>query len=160
MIRKNIKLLIGIILGIMVSGLGVYAASELHARYITIDNSNMSEISDNKLETALNYLYEKASKVGQCPEGQVCTTSTFANNALTMSSNSGMCPECVYTYTTSTWYLSSHESATVLTDEQISSFKTNYLDVISLTGRKKFLGLIINNSTKKIDRAFACSINN
>ena len=61
MIRKNIKLLIGIILGIISVG-GVYAVNSLNASSITIDKSNMSKVETNTLQSALDYLYGQSEK--------------------------------------------------------------------------------------------------
>ena len=62
MIRKNMKLIIGIVMGLIVSGFGVYAVNSLSAGSITIDKSNMSKVETNTLQSALDYLYDKSSK--------------------------------------------------------------------------------------------------
>ena len=68
--KKNIKLLIGIPLGIMISGIGVYAATILYgANEVSFDNttSNLTlesgEIVDN-IQEALEALNEKADNAG------------------------------------------------------------------------------------------------
>ena len=62
MIRKNMKLIIGLMIGIIVSGFGVYAANSLSANSISIDKSKMSKVENNNLQSALDYLYDKSSK--------------------------------------------------------------------------------------------------
>ena len=62
MIRKNMKLIIGIVMGIIVSGFGVYAANSLSASSISIDKSKMSKVENSNLQSALDYLYSQSEK--------------------------------------------------------------------------------------------------
>ena len=55
MIRKNIKLLIGLMIGIISVG-GVYAVSNLNASSVTIDKNNMVTIESGVLHEAQTYL--------------------------------------------------------------------------------------------------------
>lgn len=60
--KKNVKLVIGIIIGGVVFGtLGVYAATVLAANQVTYDNSS-SGVSATNVQGALDELYIKASK--------------------------------------------------------------------------------------------------
>ena len=146
--KKVLKLiknnLLGLVLGVVIGGCLIGLADNIlfSSSEVGYSNTNSAQYgaTATTVEGALNELYEKA------------------NNQLPKMSN--MCPGCKFTYTISTWYLSSHNSATVLTDDQISALKTNWEDVVVANSKKNFLGLVVNSSTKKIDRAFACSINN
>ena len=62
MIRKNMKLIIGIVMGLIVSGFGVYAANSLSANSISIDKSKMNKVKNNNLQSALDYLYSQSEK--------------------------------------------------------------------------------------------------
>ena len=62
MIRKNMKLIIGIVMGLIVSGFGVYAANSLSANSISIDKSKMNKVENNNLQSALDYLYSQSEK--------------------------------------------------------------------------------------------------
>ena len=133
-IKNNLKSITAFIIGgILFSGIS-YAAT------IASSGIQYNKNEQTTVEGALDDLYAKA------------------NNQLPKMSD--MCPECKFTFAESTLYLASSSSATVLTDDQINSLKTNWEDVVISTHIKTFLGLVVNGSTKKIDRAFACSINN
>ena len=67
-----------------------------------------------------------------------------------------MCPGCVFAYTTSTWYYTGENQ----TNLESKDYKENYNDVISESGKNNFLGLILDDSTKKITNAFACYVEN
>ena len=62
------------------------------------------------------------------------------------------CPDCVYTYTTDTWYY--RGTPTTLTASQ---YKENYEDVVSESGKNYFLGMKLNASGT-IEKAYACGI--
>ena len=62
MIRKNIKLLIGFVIGLLITTGGVYAVNNLNASSVTIDKSNMSKVETNTLQSALDYLYSQSEK--------------------------------------------------------------------------------------------------
>ena len=65
------------------------------------------------------------------------------------------CPGCVFAYTTQEWYFWG-TNRTRLTDS--TKYSKNYNTIISKTGRKYFLGLIIDSNSQEIARAFACGI--
>ena len=85
MIKKNSKLILGIIIGLIISIGGVYAANELTARDVRIDKTNgkLANIPGNTVEDALDYLHTQASKIGTCPEGWMCRD--LQNNPMTAS---------------------------------------------------------------------------
>ncbi len=58
MVKKNYKIIIGIVIGIIVSSLGVYAVS-LSSSEVTYDNNN-SGIKSKTLQGAIDELYSKA----------------------------------------------------------------------------------------------------
>lgn len=60
-IKKNVKLVIGIIIGAVVSGGTVYAATILAANQVGYDNTS-SGISSTNVQGALDELYTRASK--------------------------------------------------------------------------------------------------
>ena len=62
MIRKNMKLIIGLIIGIILPSVFVYAANSLSASSISIDKSKMSKIETNTLQSAIDYLYSQSEK--------------------------------------------------------------------------------------------------
>ena len=73
--KKNIKLIIGITLGIMISGIGVYAATSLYgANEVNFDNTaaNLKIVGTNNnvtnVKEALDALYEKASNASSGPD--------------------------------------------------------------------------------------------
>ena len=62
MIRKNMKLIIGLIIGIILPSVFVYAANSLSASSISIDKSKMNKVENSNLQSALDYLYGKSEK--------------------------------------------------------------------------------------------------
>ena len=62
MIRKNMKLRIGLIIGIILPSVFVYAANSLSANSISIDKSKMSKVENSNLQSALDYLYGQSEK--------------------------------------------------------------------------------------------------
>ena len=100
MIKKNSKLILGIIIGLIISIGGVYATSTITANQVTIDKTNgkLANITGDKVQDALDYLHTQASKIGSCPEGKVCINSN------SFSINPGYLPENdSTTYTQSTF---------------------------------------------------------
>ena len=102
-IKKNYKILIGFVLGILVSGVGVYAASNILATNVTYTPSD-SSWNVNNTASALDNLYDyyeasKYVKQKDCVQGSFvctgCTTSTgqkildFNPNSLWMESITG-----------------------------------------------------------------------
>ena len=63
------------------------------------------------------------------------------------------CPGCVYFYTLDDYHYG--ENGTILSTNQYSK---NYRTVIEKTGKKHFLGAILNKNNSRIDRAFICKI--
>ena len=137
MFKKNIRFILGIILGIIISGSIVYAVNVASSSVsYTKSGSNI-----NSVEGALNELYNFA---------------TGAKNSKDLNLEL-MCPGCIYAYTTDTWYFSDGNQ-TALTDTSL--YKNSWKELINETGKKNFLGLILNNETKKIESAYACGLNN
>ena len=62
MIRKNMKLIVGLIIGIILPSVFVYAANCLSAASISIDKSKMSNVENSNLQSALDYLYSQSEK--------------------------------------------------------------------------------------------------
>ena len=78
MIKKNSKLILGIIIGLIISIGGVYATGTITANQVTIDKTNgkLANITGDKVQDALDYLHAQASKIGSCPEGYTCNIMT------------------------------------------------------------------------------------
>ena len=116
---KNIKLFIGIIIGGIIFGsIGVYAASKIYANQVEIDKTGgkLANVSGTKLQDALDYLYEKASHVGECPEGYTCSVTR----------NSGYLPENdSTTYTQSTFVQNLKVGDLIKMTPSSESFQTN-----------------------------------
>ena len=67
-IKNNIKLVIGIMIGLAIAGsIGVYAATVIASASVSYDNSNSGLISTN-LQDALDEAYTKAKKISHCAE--------------------------------------------------------------------------------------------
>ena len=76
------------------------------------------------------------------------------------------CPNCVFVSPSTAYYLQDgydgaeyHDAST--TDEMINNgdtIYTNYNDLIAATGKKAFLGLVINENTHEVERAYMCGI--
>ena len=60
-IKKNYKIILGIIIGGIISGVGVYAATTISSSNISYDNSK-SGLTSTNLNGAIDELYEKAKK--------------------------------------------------------------------------------------------------
>ena len=130
MLNKNIKFILGIIFGIIISGGIVYAVNVASS---SVSYTRVGSSATN-VESALNELYE------------------ISNRSILKMEN--MCPGCVYAFPTENWYLSG-ENQTVLSDESL--YKDNWFDVVVSTGKKTFLGLVLDNS-KKINKVYVCGI--
>ncbi|MCI8347438.1 MAG: hypothetical protein HFJ12_05805 [Bacilli bacterium] len=61
-IKKNYKIILGIIIGGIISGVGVYAATMISSSNISYDNSK-SGLTSTNLNGAIDELYEKAKKL-------------------------------------------------------------------------------------------------
>ena len=57
-IKNNYKFLIGVIVGLLLSGTGVYAANTIYSKNVTYDNSN-SGLSATNVQDALDETYTK-----------------------------------------------------------------------------------------------------
>ena len=57
-IKNNYKFLIGVIVGLLLPGTGVYAANTIYSKNVTYDNSN-SGLSSVNVQDALDELYLK-----------------------------------------------------------------------------------------------------
>ena len=90
---------------------------------------------------------------GDCSNSSSQTNEPQVDNSdsteLTMAT---MCPDCVFAFTTNTWYYSG--TPTTLTSNQ---YKENYEDVVSESGYDSFLGIKLNSSGT-IEKAYACGI--
>ena len=70
---------------------------------------------------------------------------------------SEMCPGCVYTYTTNSYYTTwntLNQTPTVLTS---SDYEEDYEDVVTASGKNVFLGMKLNNNNQ-IEKAYSCGI--
>ncbi len=65
MFKKNYKIVLGIIIGGIISGVGVYAATTLSSSDITYDNSK-SGLTSTNLNGAIDELYEKVNNKPPC----------------------------------------------------------------------------------------------
>ncbi len=61
MVKKNYKIIIGIVIGIIVSSIGVYAVASLSSSEVTYNNKETG-ISANNLQGAIDELYEKSNE--------------------------------------------------------------------------------------------------
>ena len=58
MLKKNYRFIIGIVIGILLTGTSVYAANTIYSKNVTYDNSN-SKLSSSNVQDALDELYLK-----------------------------------------------------------------------------------------------------
>lgn len=84
-IKNNVKVLVGIIIGTMVTGTGVYAATVINASDVSFKNAS-SEMTSTNVQGAIEELNTKATtKIAEakkeCPDGYVCKTNQFANDS-------------------------------------------------------------------------------
>lgn len=76
-LKKNYKLILGVIIGILISGVGVYATTTISSSDITYDNSKSGLISTN-MKGAIDELYEKSDirKQGNFVSAYTYSTAT------------------------------------------------------------------------------------
>ena len=105
--------------------------------WIQIENNNVKAgcLQFDEYKVNINNGIIGITEKGQCPE-------------LVISS----CPGCVFAFTTTNWYYTGANQTTL----DSTQYYYDYNDVIAQTGKKYFLGLILDNN--KISRAFACGI--
>ena len=88
---KNIKIIIAFILGILVSGIGVYALN-ISARDTAYDNTNSGSTATN-MQDAIDDLYEKAGNVGSgIGDPLIPVMSSNQQDGITISSNDEKTP--------------------------------------------------------------------
>lgn len=133
-VRNNLKVVIAFVIGIIITGGTVYAANLL-ASEVTYDNTT-SGLTSTTVQGALDELNTKAQ--GIPPK------------------MSDMCPGCKYIYTKTTFQYGS--GATALDSTLQSELKDNWEDVVTASGKKKFLGVKVNSSTNVVEKAYACGI--
>lgn len=136
--KKNIKLIIGLLIGTFVSGIGVYASTILYTgNEISFDNSKANLTLNNQsvtnMQEAMDALYEKSVR----------------------QSMDYMCPGCLYTKTVSgyTKWNTQSQTATTVTSTT-SGITTDYT-----TLGNSFLGLVTNSSNEVVS-AYACGLYN
>ena len=88
-LKNNIKLIIGIFIGILISTVSVYAAGELFASNITYDNTT-SGLTSTNVQSALNELGEKVNNWIDPSYIDFTTLQTNYNETLLVSS-AGIC---------------------------------------------------------------------
>ena len=134
-LKKNVKLVIGIIIGAVISGTSVYAAILYASSDVGYDNTS-SGMSATNVQDALDELYTKASKIDTYKDLQ--------------------CPGCVYRKST-TYKCNSNASSADGTNNKLSSseYTTDYTTLNS----NYFLGHVID-SNGYILSSYACGINN
>ena len=136
--KRNLKVIIAFIIGIMVSGIVVYAETiMLNGNEISFDNSKANLTLNNQsvtnMQDAVDALYEKASKVRM----------------------EYMCPGCLFTKTVSgytTWNTESKTATTITSSTE--GITTDYT-----TLGNSFLGLV-TNSNNQVVSAYACGLYN
>ena len=146
-IKKNIKFILGLTVGIIISGVGVYAATIYAANQVSYDNTNVAiqknGVNVTNVQDAIETLYEKAL---------VCENGNSAVGTIPS------CPDCEFMYTTNSYdYGSSGATRTKIVDTDGVTISSNYNDVITET-RKFFLGVKFDNGI--ISQAYACGIEN
>ena len=80
--KGNIKIIIGILIGIIISGITVFASSQIYANQISYGSGTVAD--------ALNYLYSRVDNVSN--QSAVDTTVNLLNGANTYSVNKGLVP--------------------------------------------------------------------
>ena len=148
--KKKIKFIFGLIIGIIISGAGVYAATILYAaNAVGYDNSNYpikkNGVNVTNVQDAIEVLYDKAL---------VCENGSSG-------SNTG-CPGegCYYSWNTSYWYTTwntqSQTPTTINPNSLPSGVSTNYQDVVRYN---TFIAMKLN-SNNQVEHAYACGIEN
>ena len=87
-IKNNVKVFVGIIIGTMVTGTGVYAATVINASDVSYKNAS-SEMTSTNVQGAIEELNTKATtKIkeaeAKCPKGYDCTKSKLCKRATTL----------------------------------------------------------------------------
>ena len=79
MMKNNLKLFIGIVIGIIISGsIGAYAASKIYAGSVDVDTTNMSELgASSNVNAALTYLYGRAGSIGAPSEANMASETVY-----------------------------------------------------------------------------------
>ena len=91
--KKNIKLILGLITGLLLGGITAYAATKVTAQEVTYTNSKLSGVTNVK--GAIDSLYTKASNL-TCPIGYNCKPKYYVSyNAC---SGSGAPTQTTHTY--------------------------------------------------------------
>ena len=142
--KKKIKFIFGLIIGIIISGVGVYASTMFAANQVSYDNSNVAiqknDVNVTNVQDAIEVLYDKAL---------VCENGGSG-------SNTG-CPGegCYYTWDggLTTWY--KYGEPNIINPSNLpSGVSTNYNDVVQYN---VFNAMKLNNSNQ-IEHAYACGI--
>jgi hypothetical protein len=94
--RKNYKILIGILIGILLSATAVYATTKYASKNIYYINENSSLSSDN-VQSAIDELADKFSNNKGCPKGYEC----FKPTTLSLGDYVSLTPT-ISSYTTDT----------------------------------------------------------
>lgn len=88
------KIIIGAVMGILLSTIGVYAATVLSGSDVTYDNSK-SGGSSTSVQGSIEELYKLSEEAGKkCPEGYTCIKNTVGT-AYTYNQTSGASNYCV-----------------------------------------------------------------
>lgn len=87
-IKNNVKVFVGIIIGTMVTGTGVYAATVINASDVSFKNAS-SEMTSTNVQGAIEELNTKATtKIkeaeAKCPKGYECNKITLCKRATTL----------------------------------------------------------------------------
>lgn len=85
MIRKNYKLYIGIIIGIVLSSISVYATSKINSSDVLYNNES-SKLSSTNVQGAIDEI-AKESKTN-CPEGYICIKNIEVGDYIKMTPTS------------------------------------------------------------------------
>ena len=171
--KNNIKLFIGIIIGVVVSGFTVYGATIIFdSDEVGFDNTNanltLNNASVDNVQDAIDAIYIKTTgiqtQLNTCT-GDLSTAqgnySTCQSNLTTAQNNmvtyrDEICPGCVYRKSTTTKYNSNASDADGTNNKLSSSeYTTDYTTLNS----NYFLGHVID-SNGYILSSYACGINN
>ncbi|MCI8347102.1 MAG: hypothetical protein HFJ12_04040, partial [Bacilli bacterium] len=81
-VGKNYKLMLGFVIGVIVSGIGVYAATTITSENIFYDNSK-SGLTSTDLKGAIDELYEKYEKSDIRKQGNFVSAYTYSTASST-----------------------------------------------------------------------------
>ena len=169
--KKNLKLIIGIVLGIIMSGATAYAAGLFNSNDVLFDNTNAGlkkvgtnidvdnvqdavEAIDNKVNTQLNTCQGNYSTCSSSLSTCQTNLTTAQNNVVTYRDE--ICPGCVYRKSTTTKY-NSNASGADGTNNVLSS--SEYTIDYTTLNSNHFLGHVID-ANGYILSSYACGINN